>query len=429
MLHAYKIRSFLNWVSTSVISGSSSDSMSANTNDVNPPFGDGVIKLGTRNFKKDAFATFDYESLAFEVLDPVPPYRPEELLKFVDDVLGSPELKSGLQKAVQDLGDSAYSIEICFNNVTDGLRKAVAKGTQAQRKKLQGYANNWAAHHKEYIRLLWESRRIAGHVRVIANDFAGDFLGLMDATDITLGEKKAEISAYRKQLDEDAKKSLDLSQGFENLRRAVENFGKDVAEFLDTNRGLEAALEEAVRKVAEIKQEISRLDKTFFWSVIVSLGAAGVTAGTIALSLLCTPLCIFPIGIGAVCAWKGVNAYREYQKKQEKLAELEKQKMELEEKRRCLEGLHKIHAIVDPLKSDIGLIRDKLAVFGQIWQLIHADLNAVEKGLELATNSAGAAMFKRRLQTTHKTYVLLAEALYQYETNAHIQRTLGKHGE
>ncbi|KAI6042393.1 hypothetical protein EDC04DRAFT_2660273 [Pisolithus marmoratus] len=400
--------------------------MSANTNDVNLPFGDGVIKLGTRNFKKDAFATFDYESLEYEVLDPVPPYWPEELLKFVDDVLGSPELKSGLQKAVQDLGDSAYSIEICFNNVTDGLRKAVAKGTQAQQKKLQGYANNWTAHHKEYIRLLWESRRIAGHARVIANDFAGDFLGLMDASDITLGEKKAEISAYRKQLDEDAKKSLDLSQGFENLCRVVENFGKDVAEFLDTNRGLEAALEEAVRKVAEIKQEISRF---IFRSAIVSLGEAGVVAGTIALSLLCTPLCIFSIAIGAAGVWKGMNAYREYRKKQEKLAELEKQQMELEEKHRCLEGMHKIHAIVDPLRSDIRLIKDKLAVFGQIWQLIHADLNAVEKGLELATNSAGAAMFKRRLQTTRKTYVLLAEALYQYETNAHIQRTLGKHGE
>ncbi|KAI6135453.1 hypothetical protein EDD17DRAFT_1762963 [Pisolithus thermaeus] len=393
--------------------------MSTGVSYVNLPFGGGVMRLSTGDSEKD---TFDYQDLEFEVLDPVPVYQQEELLKVVDDVLESPESKSALRKAVQDLGDSAYSIEICFNNVADGLRSAQVQGTQAQKKHLQGYVDNWAVHHKGYVQLLWESRRVAGHARVIANDFAGEFLSLMEATDITLIEKKAEISAYRKQLDEDAKKSSDLSQRFDGLRRAVEDFQSDVTGFLKTGRALEAQLQETVREVAEIKQRISQLDVIFSRSIRISLGTAGIALAAIALGVLCPPLSFFPIGIGAWSARIGLAAYRQRKEKQGKLAELKERQMHFEEQTRGLEGMHKIHAILDPLKSDIELIKEKLAVFGQIWQLIHADLNAVEKDLELATTSAGVALFKRRLRRASKAYALLADALYQYETNVHIQR-------
>ncbi|KAI5985024.1 hypothetical protein EDD15DRAFT_2374535 [Pisolithus albus] len=395
--------------------------MSTGISCVNLPFSDGVKSLSTGESMID---TLKRQALDFEVFDPVPVYRQEELLQFADDVLESPESKSALRKAVQDLGDSAYSIEICFNNVADGLRKAQAQGTQAQSKKLQKYADDWAAHQKagslcspvsEYVDLLWTSRRIAGHARVIAKDFAGDFLGLMEATDITLGEKKAEISAYRKQLDEDAKKSSDLSQRFDGLRRAVENFESDVMEFLKAGHSLEAELQATLSNVAEIKRQISQLDMTLLRSIRFSLGTAGIALGAIALSVLCPPLWFIPITMGAVSVKKG------------KLVELKKRRVQLEEQTRDLEGLQKIHPILDPLKSDIDLIKEKLAVFGQIWQLIHADLSAVEKDLELATNAVGVALFKRRLQTTSKAYALLADALYQYETNPHIQR-VGKLG-
>ncbi|KAI6159033.1 hypothetical protein EDD17DRAFT_1762958 [Pisolithus thermaeus] len=386
--------------------------MSTDISYVDLPFADGVMRLSTRDSEKD---TFDYQDLEFEVFDPVPAYQQEELLKLVDHVLDSPESKSELRKAVQDLGDSAYSMEICFKNVADGLRKAQAQGTQTQKKQLQGYADKWV----EYVQLLWESRRIAGHARVIANDFAGDFLGLMDTTDITLAEKKAEISAYH----EDAKKSSDLSQRFDHLRLAVENFETDVKEFLGIGRKLEAELQEAVKKVADVKREISRLDTIFSWSIGISLGTAGIGLGAIALGVLCPTLGLFLSGIGTVSALKGANAYR-----QRKLADLEKQKAQLDKPTGSLEGMRKIHAILNPLKSDIDLIKDKLVVFGQIWQMIHTDLNAVEKGLELATNSAGVTLFKRRLQTTSKAYALLTDALYQYQTNVHIQR-IGKLGD
>ncbi|KAI6019313.1 hypothetical protein BKA83DRAFT_4304213 [Pisolithus microcarpus] len=399
--------------------------MSIDISYFNLPFSDELMSLSTGDSVID---TSEYQDLEFEVLDPVPPYPPEELLQFADDVLESPESRTVLQQAVQDIGGSAYSIDTSFIGVAGGLRKAQAQATPVQKEQLQGYADIWAVLHKEYVHLLWDSRRVAGHARVIAQDFAGAFLSLMAATDITLAEKKAEISAYRKQLDEDATKSMDLSQRFDELRKAVGNFENDVKEFLKTGNGLELELLEAGKTVAEIKQRISQLDSTISWSIGIALGAAGIALGSIVLGVLCPQFWTLPTGIGALSIRMGMNAYREHKQKQRKLIELKKRQVQLEERSRGLEGMHKIYGILDPLESDIEQIRAKLAVFGQIWRLIHVDLNAVEKNLELANNSAGVALFKRRLQRTSKVYTLLADVLYQYETNAHI-RKVGKLGD
>lgn len=202
----------------------------------------------------------------------------------------------------------------------------------------------------------------------------------------------------------------------------MENLENDVIEFLKTGHALEVELLEAGRKLAEIKQKISQLDVAFAWSIGIALGTAGIALGAIVLGVLCPHLWVFPAGIGGTCVRRAMIAYRKHKEKQGQLTELKKRQVQLEEQTRGLDGMHKIQSILDPLKSDIERIKEKLAVFGQIWQLIHADLNAVEKDLELATTSAGVALFKRRLRRASKAYALLADALYQYETNVHIQR-------
>lgn len=65
---------------------------------------------------------------------------------------------------------------------------------------------------------------------------------------------------------------------------------------------------------------------------------------------------------------------------------------QLEEQEKAMKGIRKIDTILDPLKSGMELIKEKLVVFGKIWQLIHTDLNKIERCLELATSSAGARM-------------------------------------
>ncbi|KIK23712.1 hypothetical protein PISMIDRAFT_678954, partial [Pisolithus microcarpus 441] len=122
--------------------------MSIDISYFNLPFSDELMSLSTGDSVID---TSEYQDLEFEVLDPVPPYPPEELLQFADDVLESPESRTVLQQAVQDIGGSAYSIDTSFIGVAGGLRKAQAQATPVQKEQLQGYADIWAVLHKEYV--------------------------------------------------------------------------------------------------------------------------------------------------------------------------------------------------------------------------------------------------------------------------------------
>ncbi|KIO00318.1 hypothetical protein M404DRAFT_769009 [Pisolithus tinctorius Marx 270] len=266
--------------------------MSTDINDLGLPFCGDVISFNTESPEKNVASKS--EELAFEVHDPVPPYQPpsEEALKVVNDTIKSPQAKLELQRAVKDLGDSAYSIEVCFNNVADGLHEAQRYGTEAQKRKVKGFSDQWKMHHKEYIRLLWESRRVAGHARATANDFAGDFLNLMAATNITLPEKKEEIQAYRKQLQDDVKNSSNLSQGFYDLRNDVARFQGDVEAFLQSGRQLEARVEDLRVNLDKIKQEISRLTKRAFLDAASLVGLGGIAAGGVAIGILCPLLWI-----------------------------------------------------------------------------------------------------------------------------------------
>ncbi|KAI6146006.1 hypothetical protein BKA82DRAFT_1007008 [Pisolithus tinctorius] len=392
--------------------------MSIDINDLGLPFCGDVITFSAESPKANVSSKF--QELAFEVHDPVPPYQPasEEVLNFVNDTIKSPQTKLELQKAVRDLGDSAYSIEVCFNNVANGLHEAQRCGTEAQKQSVKKFSDQWKMHHKEYIRLLWESRRVAGHARATANDFAGDFLNLMAATNVTLPEKKEEIQAYRKQLQDDVKNSSNLSQGFYNLRNDVDRFQGDIVPFLQSGHQLEARVENLRMNLETIKQEISGFA---FLDATAVVGLGYVAAGGFAVGILC-PL----LWIGAAVAMyhavgKGIEIVQTIQNRNAKTAELARLQEELEEQRQAMEGMLKIQTILDPLKSDMELIKEKLVVFGKIWQLIHADLNEIERSLELATSSAGAKMFQSRLRTVSTIYRALAEALYQYETNVHIQ--------
>ncbi|KAI6145970.1 hypothetical protein BKA82DRAFT_4163013 [Pisolithus tinctorius] len=392
--------------------------MSTDIKDLGLPFCGDVFSFNAESPKENT--TSKSQELAFNVHDPVPPYQPpsEEVLKVVNDTIKSPQAKLELQKAVRDLGDSAYSIEVCFNNVANGLHEAQRCGTRAQKQIMKKFSDQWKMHHKEYIRLLWESRRVAGHARATANDFAGDFLNLMAATNVTLPEKKEEIQAYRKQLQDDVKNSSNLSQGFYDLRNDVDRFQGDVVAFLQSSRQLEARVEDLRVNLDKIKKDISRFA---FVDATALVGLGGVAAGGVAIGILC-PL----LWIGAAVAMyhtvrKSMDIVQTIRDRNAKTAELERLQEELEKQRQAMEGMVKIQTILDPLKSDMELIKEKLVVFGKIWQLIHADLNEIERSLELTTSSAGAKMFQARLQTVSTIYRALADALYQYETNVHIQ--------
>ncbi|KAI6118480.1 hypothetical protein EDD16DRAFT_1585084 [Pisolithus croceorrhizus] len=368
--------------------------MSTDISDLGLPFCGEVIGFNAESLKENTTPASESLELAFEFHDPVPPYHPasEEVLKVVNDTIKSPQAKSELQKAIRDLGDSAHSIEVCFNNIADDLRKAQMQGTDAQKQQLKTFANNWAICHKEYVRLLWESRRVAGHARATANDFAGDFINLMTASNVTLPEKKQEIQAYRKQLQEDVKKSSNLSQGFYDLRNAADQFQRDVLAFLRPDHKLESRVETLKDNLGKIRREIDRLTKRGFLDATALVGLGGMAAGGFAVGVLCPLLWIGAAVFAYRTFRKGADIVRTMRERKEKTAELEMMENQLEEQEKAMKGIRKIDTILDPLKSGMELIKEKLVVFGKIWQLIHTDLNKIERCLKLATSSACARM-------------------------------------
>ncbi|KAI5987990.1 hypothetical protein F5J12DRAFT_866316 [Pisolithus orientalis] len=366
---------------------------------------------------------FNFDELA--LFADVPPYHPPsvEVLNVINDTLRSPQAKSELQEAIKNLGDSAHTVEVCFNNVADCLHRAQRQGTEAQALELMGYAEKWVVHRKEYIRLLWESRRVAGHARVVADDFAGNFMNLMAATDVTFAEKKKEIQAYRNQLQEDAKESSNLSQGFYDLKNVVERFQDDVVGFLQSRGELETQVQDLRANLDKIKKDISRLTWRAFFGAADLIGGvvASGLAGVFAVGVLC-PLLWIGIALEAYKAvTKGAGLVQIILERKAKTAELETLRKLLEQQMKSAEGMRKIHTVLDPLKFDMEMIKEKLVVFGKIWQLIHTDLNEIERSLDLATGGAGTQLFQTRLDAVSTIYHTLADALYQYETNVHVQ--------
>lgn len=371
-----------------------------------------VLKFDSGHPKKQAISPFKFEELALEDRDPVPPYpTAHEALTTINDILNSPQAKTELRTAVRDLGDSAYSIDVCFKNVAEGLQKALRGVTAAHAQDLGRFVAEWSAHHKTYNALLWESRRVAGHARATAKDFSDNFLALMAATDVTLDEKKEEIEAYRQYLQEDVKNSANLSQSFYDLREAVKQFQDDLMGLLATGQALEQEVQEIMANIDKLTLEISELTKKAFLSSNSKAGLSLAGAGVLALSVICPPL-FNKQREGIASDVRDVNAKKEELKLQQEL---------LVERQRSLEGMRKAHTILAPLKSDMELIKEKLVVFGKIWQLIHADLNAIETDLTSATKGARVRLFRIRLKTMSSTYTALADALYEFETNVHVQ--------
>ncbi|KAI6102845.1 hypothetical protein F5141DRAFT_1217396 [Pisolithus sp. B1] len=441
--------------------------MSTDISDLGLPFCGEVIGFNAESLKENTTPASESLELAFEFHDPVPPYHPasEEVLKVVNDTIKSPQAKSELQKAIRDLGDSAHSIEVCFNNIADDLRKAQMQGTDAQKQQLKTFANNWAICHK--VKFPWSTFASCGNRVALPDmlvqlqmmneafsllsplvsyffvlDFAGDFINLMTASNVTLPEKKQEIQAYRKQLQEDVKKSSNLSQGFYDLRNAADQFQRDVLAFLRPDHKLESRVETLKDNLGKIRREIDQfvyllhlvdsstyrtgfhgLTKRGFLDATALVGLGGMAAGGFAVGVLCPLLWIGAAVFAYRTFRKGADIVRTMRERKEKTAELEMMENQLEEQEKAMKGIRKIDTILDPLKSGMELIKEKLVVFGKIWQLIHTDLNKIERCLELATSSAGARMFQRRLETISTIYHALTDALYEYETNVQVRNT------
>ena len=236
-------------------------------------------------------------------------------LKFMDiitDAVSSPAGKNALQKAIDELGDSAFSIEVCFTNVARGLANAVAvASTQEQREAILQFQGEWDQYRKvvahtmltrtfhnsesqTYIDLLWSSRVVAGHARTAAKG-RRTFLKLrvklrppqtLRRTSLASSRTKALAFRIRKrkfkaivrsvdlqqvdlpedcsdlflaqQLAEDIKNSQNLSQGFLDLQTNVTEFQERVSVWLQGCEKIEQRVEQLLVDIETTNQAIKK---------------------------------------------------------------------------------------------------------------------------------------------------------------------------
>ncbi|THU89269.1 hypothetical protein K435DRAFT_915218 [Dendrothele bispora CBS 962.96] len=348
--------------------------------------------------------------------------------------LKSPEVKTELQSAVNDLKDSAYSVEICFRNVKRGLSDA-AQMTQEFSHDLEAFSQEWSTYHEQYIKLLCGSWRAmlallqmvhfsdipSLCVLPILSDFATDFIGTLKDDDVSLKEKKEEIKGYRERLKEDTQKASDLGQGFVDLQSNIVAFQGKIQEWMARNNIGKLTVEicNLFREIQTTQEVIGRLTKQIITGSLGALALGGFAAGLTAIGVIC-PLLWVGAAASAVYAFKGgMNVRQQLQLKKEHEKRLIQKRKDLQVMETTLQGLKKIQPILGPLKDDMNVIQERLTIFAKVWHFIHADLVEIEKKMELANSAKGKAMFIKRLNTVSDIYKLLNVALYQYETIVH----------
>ncbi|KAG6373019.1 hypothetical protein JVT61DRAFT_7073 [Boletus reticuloceps] len=341
----------------------------------------------------------------------------------IEKTLNSEVGQSALHAEIEKLGDSAAGVEICFRNVARGLEKTLeVVTTDHQKADMQRFKQTWDGHHKTYVKLLWQSRRVAGHARVIATDFAGDFLSVIREEKYSVAQKKKEIATYREELQRDRKSSQELSQGFLDLQSAVVEFQADLLQYAARTDELRKDVERLMKDIQELQVQLTKWTKATLLSAVVTLGLGAAAAGALAVGAICPPLWV-GAAYGAFKTYKnGRECLNKYHKRREVSKDLNEKKEILAGHQRSLEGLEKISTILASVDSDIDFIQEKLGIFAQIWTFVHADLNEIEKQLDRASQTEIEDYFTKKIQAVSTVYKSLARALYWYETNVHIQK-------
>jgi len=293
--------------------------------------------------------------------------------------------------------------------------------TDLQKADMQGFKKTWDGHYKTYVKLLWQSRCVAGHARVTAIDFAGDFLSVIKEVKYSVAEKKKEIEIYRKELEHDKQNSQDLSRSFLDLQSAVVAFQADFRQYAARVDKLSVEVEELIKEIQKVGVQLTELTKATLLSATATLGLAAAAAGTLAIGVICPSLWERAVsGLCETCK-NGIECLNQFNHRRAVSKDLYKKKEILADRQRSLEGLEKIPIILATLDSDMDFVQEKLGIFAQIWSFIHADLNEIEKLLDRSSQMELQGYMKKKIQTLSTVYKTLARALSLYETTVHIQ--------
>jgi len=172
-------------------------------------------------------------------------------------------------------------------------------------------------------------------------------------------------------------------------------------------------VEELIKEIQKVGVQLTELTKDSE-TLLSTLGIEIPVVGTLAVGVICPSL--WGRFVSGIESWNVFNL-RQAASNDSDSDEKHTLVAALEESSKRLE---KISAIMTSSGSDIDFVRDKLVIFTQIWTFIHADLNEIEKLLDLSSRTELQDRFTKKIQTVSTVYKTLAHALYLYETTVHI---------
>ncbi|KAG5634741.1 hypothetical protein H0H81_000945, partial [Sphagnurus paluster] len=297
----------------------------------------------------------------------------------ISDQAGTSQTNDDLLDAVKSLSVRIVKIDRAFETV----RLALGEVDNANFKDANGQLApklqpEWTVFQKEFTKLLWESRDTATRLEVYAKDFLNVIVPLMKKVKNKADYEKirVDIEEFVKRKDKasarpDPREAYQQSQGFTDLRRRVENFGKQFDQFADAHiqslqneiNGLMTAVQNLDTQIARYEREIAELQR-----VIASRFNACTIIGLAVVALFCP---LIAIGLAA-------------------RAERERVKVELADKNAKLATAIRLRALLKLQISEVNDICENLDNLAYIWALIGHDAAAAAGDLEAAIDSKGS---------------------------------------
>ncbi|KAI0073915.1 hypothetical protein K474DRAFT_1677548 [Panus rudis PR-1116 ss-1] len=347
---------------------------------------------------------------------------PDEDQKAGMDALTSkvnePESNQQLLDEIKLLAQYSLEIEQAFDDINSIFRKIQLENTSPGLKEdVQYLSDTWTTHHDTYINLLWESRRVAGAGQGAADDFAVDFAKYLGDENVTLAEKKAEISAYISKLDADEANAANMSQGFSTLQKNVQLFQQDwekIAAKYDLD-DMNAQAQQIQEDIKALTVQLNQLASKIETLAKVMYGLTAIAAVSLGLGLISPAY-----WIGTLVAVLGIFADRALMlEAQSQYAQTEE---EVNKKKEQFATLMADIAAVQELKAGLqdsarnfDVIIARLGVFASVWAMLRSDIQDISEKLEYANSSVTWALMHSRLNTASALYAALGQALRQYQ--------------
>ncbi|KAG6373020.1 hypothetical protein JVT61DRAFT_7074 [Boletus reticuloceps] len=333
----------------------------------------------------------------------------KEGFKKIQDVLNAPKTHKSLQESMEDLKDSVAGTVLAFKRVGAALAEATADANELYFR----LSEMWSTHQKEFVRLLRMSRETACRARGTANKFAFDLATKLGDDALSTDEKNEKIREYRANLEVEIDQSKDLAQGFLDLHTQITYFQEEITAWMKKGDKFKEDILKLAADIKKAKEGIEKLTRRALLSASSALGLGILSAGAIALGILCPLLWIAAAFASIEVVKDGKAAWDNLLSRNNQKDKLQNAESEMDEKLASLDEFKRIQVILGPALSDLNLICDKLWVISEIWTFIRADLVGIERKMSLAKGSS--LLFKARLKTAALTYSLLSDALNQYE--------------